>query len=163
MSYRNIEMDTRSERFRKTYESVVDAVAELGRSGEVEVKFLHYTELRVWRRRCYEYQKITGVAFRIEVTDATTLILRPTRRKVDATPLMIAGKPIEQLREELEKIPDEITPEQQKYIDEIVGKATGEHEHLSVKEIFGGSHDDDSGRSNSGGDGTSNGSPGGDD
>lgn len=145
MSYRNVEMDTQSPKFRALYKSVIDAVAELTLSGEVEVKFVNHRALSIWRRRCYEYQKIVGHAFRIEVLDGHTLILRPTRRVVDAHPITISGKSISVLRDEqfedLADLPD-LSPEQQELARKALEMVEGTEEHLTVDEIFGGSHDD---------------------
>lgn len=165
MSYRNVEMDTQSPKFKALYRSVIDAVAELTLSGEVEVKFLDHRALSVWRRRCYEYQKIVGHAFRIEVVDGHTLILRPTRRVVDAHPVTISGKPISVLRDEqfedLADLPD-LTPEQREIARKALEMVEGTEDHLTVDEIFGGSHDDTRG-TEPGGDAASAGPPGGDD
>ena len=152
MGYRNIEMDTSTPKFKAMYESVITAVQELGVSGEVECRFNTHQELRVWRRRCYEYQKITGVAFRIEVVDGTTLILRPTQRVVDARPLTIAGKSVEQIRTEMDNIDYSDTPEVTALMEEYRRIHDKEDKTIELLKTTAKEGADGSGRSESGGD-----------
>ncbi len=166
MGYKNLDLDPRSLKFQQRFRHVISAVDELGQTDEVEVTFAHFADLRSWRHKAYEYQKITGIRFRIEVVDPQTLLLRPTRRATTGEPVMVHGKFIEELRDEHATPMRPLTPDEQEYIDEVVAKAVpADPTFEDIQKILttkaGGSHDDDPGRSESGGDGTDSGtSPG---
>jgi len=80
MSYRNQHLLPNDPEFKEKYKSVIDAHVQLEMHGEVEVEFSTYNGMIVWRRRCYEYQKITGKTFRIEQLSGYSLLLRPRTR-----------------------------------------------------------------------------------
>jgi hypothetical protein len=93
MSYRNLHLTPQDQEFKEKYESVIDAHDKLRTYGEVEVTFTTSNGMLVWRRRCYEYQKITGETFRIEQLPGYALLLRPRRRMPIGDHGLISVKP----------------------------------------------------------------------
>lgn len=173
-TYRNVGLDTESDRFRRLYTTVIDVVNELAVSGEVEISFHTARDLSVWRRRAYEYQSITGVAFRIESKGFDSLVIRPPHdARTPAAPPIIKGKPLEAVRkveidlphftEEDEAAMAAIGREALKLLGETPTKDPTFEEATDILKKDGGSHDDDTRRSEPGGDGVDNGTPPGDD
>lgn len=80
MSYTNLNLTPNSPEFKEKYRSVIAAVAKLETHGEIEVGFTHQAGMNTWRRKFYEYQRITGKTYRAEAGEGYTLILRPRHR-----------------------------------------------------------------------------------
>ena len=110
MSYRNLHLTPHDQEFREKYKSVIDAHVQLKTHGEVEVTFTTHNGMIVWRRRCYEYQKITGETFRIEQLPGFALLLRPRQRMPIGDHGLVSIKPA---RDHKEMYAEEsgITPE----------------------------------------------------
>ncbi len=87
-TYKNMELSPATQRFRVLYKSVIDAVEKL-KSGDVEVMALfdNVESKSRWRRRCYEYQKLTGFEFRVEHRGALGLAIRQTTRVQTTDPI----------------------------------------------------------------------------
>jgi len=159
MSYRNQHLTPHDQEFKRIYKSVIDAHVQLTAHGEVVVEFTTHNNMLVWRRRCYEYQRITGKTFRIEMADGYRLHLRPRYR----TPVLDFGiKSVEPVTpgEERPLVPPEELPDHTappvteadlEMARRILAKIQkGEKEVDPIAVLKGGA--DGTGRSESGGD-----------
>jgi len=157
VSYRNLHLTSHDQEFKEKYKSVIDAVVQLEMHGEVEVTFTTHNGLLVWRRRCYEYQKITGKTFRVEISHGYTLLLRPRKRRPVGDYGVVSIKPADQHRVigEPHPLPDAegvvVTEADMELARRILKKVKEEEEEVDPIAILKGGADG-SGRSESGGD-----------
>lgn len=170
MSYTNLNLTPNDPDFKEKYKSVIDAVAQLETHGEIEVAFTTSAAAITWRRKCYEYQKITGKTFRVEAGAGYTLLLRRRARRPIGDYGLIKIKPVrpgESPSTESDTVPSTegvvVTEADMELAKKVLERMAEEGEEIDPLAVLKGGSHDDSGRSDSGGDGTSNGSSGGDD
>ena len=93
-SYRNVGLSVESLRFKNLYGTVIDVVERLKEHDQVEVRFNTLHGMNKWKRRCYEYQAITGNTLRMETGEHYTVVVKPARRSEDFDIAEIGGKDV---------------------------------------------------------------------
>ncbi len=108
-SYRNVGLSVESLRFKNLYGTVIDVVERLKECDQVEVSFNTLHGMNKWKRRCYEYQAITGNTLRMETGEHYTVVVKSARRSEDFDIAKIDG--VDVVAEAVEFAPIQSTTE----------------------------------------------------
>lgn len=106
MSYSNLSLTPEDVEFRMKYKTVINAVAQLEAFGEMLVEFTTQAGRDTWRRKFYEYQKITGKTYRAEAGPGYSLVIRRRARLPQGDHGVIRMRPVHEVTDVTEPLQD---------------------------------------------------------